>query len=48
MISPDNSKAYVVLRQDQKVVEITGLHDGTPAVGTERRSSALEPTWESR
>ncbi len=49
VISPDNSTAYVVLRKDQKVVEVTGL--GTKpvlgrsvAVGSEPTGIAMTPT----
>jgi DNA-binding beta-propeller fold protein YncE len=52
VVSPDNTKAYVVLRKDQKVVEITGL--GTsPAlgrsveVGSEPTGIAMVPTGRS-
>src|ERR1700735_4047162 len=35
VISPDNSTAYVVLRQDQKVVEVTGLQTSPGGGATE-------------
>ncbi|MGO8996570.1 MAG: YncE family protein [Polyangiaceae bacterium] len=49
VISPDSSTAYVVLRQDQQVVEITGLKTTpavgrTVAVGSEPTGIAMTPT----
>ena len=49
VISPDNSTAYVVLRQDQKVVEVTGLSTSpavgrSVAVGSEPTGIAMTPT----
>ena len=48
-ISPDNTTAYVVLRRDQKVVEITGLQSmpvlgRSVGVGSEPTAVALTPT----
>jgi hypothetical protein len=49
VISPDNTTAYVVLRRDQKIVEITGLQSvptlgRSVAVGSEPTAVALTPT----
>jgi mono/diheme cytochrome c family protein len=49
VISPDNTIAYVALRHDQKVAEITGLQSApalgrTVAVGSEPAGIALTPT----
>ncbi len=49
VISPDNTTAYVVLRRDQKVAEITGLQAApalgrTVVVGSEPTGLALTPT----
>jgi len=49
VIAPDGDSAYVVLRRDQKVVQITGLHGnpavgGAAAVGSEPTGIALTPT----
>jgi mono/diheme cytochrome c family protein len=49
VIGPDNATAYVVLRHDQKVAEITGLQTApalgrTVAVGSEPTGIALTPT----
>jgi len=48
-ISPDGDAAYVVVRKDQKLVKITGLRGGAPAVagavavGSEPTAVALTP-----
>jgi hypothetical protein len=49
VISPDGTKAYVVLRKDQQVVEVTGLGSSpavgrTVAVGSEPTGIAITPT----
>ena len=49
VVSPDNTTAYVVLRHDQKVVEITGLQSvpvlgRSVGVGSEPTTVALTPT----
>ncbi len=49
VIGPDGDTAYVVLRQAQSLVKITGLHAGatkgaTVAVGSEPTGVALSPT----
>ncbi|MBL0197773.1 MAG: hypothetical protein IPQ09_26880 [Myxococcales bacterium] len=48
-ISPDNDTAFVVLREEQKLVRISGLSStptvkGTVAVGSEPTAVALSPT----
>ena len=53
VISPDSTTAYVVLRKDQKLAQITGLNTASPAlgmtvaVGSEPTGVALTPTGAS-